>query len=437
MQTRLVDLVLNLLRKAQYQGTTPSDDELYLITDDYGVTSADVINALGYTPYNASNPDGYLNTQTVGDATVNFVQDDATVGSLTTNQTQDSNITIRGLYDYYYLDLISVGTPTIINAIVSDFSTTNYVKMKTTYTMPSGWELWLNFTTAFVPSESDDNYQYLIGGDSANPDFAVYIDDYDKLTIQCGANTYTTSIELRSNATFNLRIIWNYDEVYGANPNGYCIELYDADMEYLTDEFINNATSPSTVNLFFGYSTGAAIGFKGSIDFGKTYINKIESSVPSLWWKPTTPLIDTKADVDGSNMVSSVKNFDGQWVHSKSYLISSTTSLDAQTSRSFDLSSYLPNDNYQYEVIVSVTGTTSTTSGQTFNTWFKSDIFTNTYSFVGTRVTTRTASSMTSGATVAIPVGTGRSIAIYNGSSAAGSITELWLSGYRRIGTNQ
>ena len=60
MQTRLVDLVLNLLRKAQYQGTTPSDDELYLVTDDYGVTSADVTNALGYTPYNATNPNGYI-----------------------------------------------------------------------------------------------------------------------------------------------------------------------------------------------------------------------------------------------------------------------------------------------------------------------------------------------------------------------------------------
>lgn len=60
MQTRLVDLVLNLLRKAQYQGTTPSADELYLVTDDYGVTSADVTNALGYTPYNATNPNGYI-----------------------------------------------------------------------------------------------------------------------------------------------------------------------------------------------------------------------------------------------------------------------------------------------------------------------------------------------------------------------------------------
>ena len=434
MQTRLVDLVLNLLRKAQYQGTTPSDDELYLTTDDYGVTSADVINALGYTPYNASNPDGYLNTQTVGNATVNFKQDNATVGSLTTNQTQDSDITIKGLYDYYYLDLISVGTPTINNAVVSDFSTTNYVKMKSTYTMPSGWELWLNFTTTYIPSESDDNYQYLIGGDSANPDFAVYINEYDMLTIQCGANIYTTSIELRSNATFNLRIIWNYDEVYGSNPNGYCIELYNADMEYLTDEFINNATGPSTVSLLFGYSAGATIGFKGSIDFGKTYINKIESGVPSLWWKPTTPLIDTKADVDGSNMVNSVKNFDGQWIDSR-LIIANNVSTPTTSNTIYDLSSYLPNDGYDYEVLLSLQVTSGTTSGNIATLYFQTDVI-NAGHIYGARAVTRTNSSNTVFSFGTAPVGTGRTITVIANSGNTGTYY-LVLNAYRRLGTNQ
>lgn len=73
MQTRKIDLVLNKLLKAQYQGTTPNADELYLVTDDAGITSADVVNALGYTPgtvksVNNTSPDGSGNVSiTVGD----------------------------------------------------------------------------------------------------------------------------------------------------------------------------------------------------------------------------------------------------------------------------------------------------------------------------------------------------------------------------------
>lgn len=90
MQTRLVDLVLNLLRKAQYQGTTPSADELYFVTDDYGVTSADVTNALGYTPYNATNPNGY--TSNIGTVTsVNGTQPDAS-GNVTIQSGSSRNV---------------------------------------------------------------------------------------------------------------------------------------------------------------------------------------------------------------------------------------------------------------------------------------------------------------------------------------------------------
>lgn len=87
MQTRLVDLVLNLLRKAQYQGTTPSADELYLVTDDYGVTSADVTNALGYTPYNGvANPNNFIKTGT-----------GANVSSLTIGNTTLSEAQLQAL----------------------------------------------------------------------------------------------------------------------------------------------------------------------------------------------------------------------------------------------------------------------------------------------------------------------------------------------------
>ena len=48
--TTVSDLKINKLTSAQYATITPSATELYLITDDSGITSSDIITALGYTP---------------------------------------------------------------------------------------------------------------------------------------------------------------------------------------------------------------------------------------------------------------------------------------------------------------------------------------------------------------------------------------------------
>lgn len=48
--TTQIDLVINKLTKEQYESITPNPTELYLITDDIGITSSDIITALGYTP---------------------------------------------------------------------------------------------------------------------------------------------------------------------------------------------------------------------------------------------------------------------------------------------------------------------------------------------------------------------------------------------------
>lgn len=51
-------LVINTLTQQQYESITPSATELYLTTDN-PLTNSEIIAALGYTPYNATNPSGY------------------------------------------------------------------------------------------------------------------------------------------------------------------------------------------------------------------------------------------------------------------------------------------------------------------------------------------------------------------------------------------
>ena len=87
--TRQIDLVINKLTKAQYQSTTPNADEFYVLTDDIGITSADIINALGYTPYNSTNPEGYVKAITLN----NYAQKEALQTSF-----YSASINADGLY---------------------------------------------------------------------------------------------------------------------------------------------------------------------------------------------------------------------------------------------------------------------------------------------------------------------------------------------------
>lgn len=115
MQTRQINLVINKLTKAQYEGTTKNADELYITTDDVGLTSSDITTALGYTPYNASNPNGYtsnvgtvtkvnnvspvngnvtLTIPTVNDGTLTIVQGGVSKGTFTANASSDTTIAL-------------------------------------------------------------------------------------------------------------------------------------------------------------------------------------------------------------------------------------------------------------------------------------------------------------------------------------------------------
>ena len=49
--TTVSNLIINTMTQAQYNQITPSDTELYLVTDST-ITSSEVTNALGYTPAN-------------------------------------------------------------------------------------------------------------------------------------------------------------------------------------------------------------------------------------------------------------------------------------------------------------------------------------------------------------------------------------------------
>ena len=145
--------------------------------------------------------------------------------------------------------------------------------------------------------------------------------------------------------------------------------------------------------------------------------------------------LNSKADVDGSNMVSSVKNFDGGWVNS--YLqLASSVAISTSADQTYSLSSYLPNDGYNYEVLIGANISISTNS-KFCNIYAHTDLFSEGIGIVGGSKSGTTYGFYSCGSAV-LPVGMGRTITILKGSStnSEGTYT-LNVYGYRRIGTNQ
>ena len=105
--TQVSNLKINKMTRAQYDTITPSETELYFLTDDSGITSVDVTGALGYTPYDSSNPSGYVTSSAIGDATITFTQGGVSKGTITVNQTTDATIALdagggSGIVDQTY-----------------------------------------------------------------------------------------------------------------------------------------------------------------------------------------------------------------------------------------------------------------------------------------------------------------------------------------------
>lgn len=61
---------------------------------DTELTSANIIAGLGYTPYNATNPDGFITSAAVGDGVITFQKNGTQIGTISANQSGTSTINI-------------------------------------------------------------------------------------------------------------------------------------------------------------------------------------------------------------------------------------------------------------------------------------------------------------------------------------------------------
>jgi hypothetical protein len=105
----------------------------------------------------------------------------------------------------------------------------------------------------------------------------------------------------------------------------------------------------------------------------------------------------------------------------------STTGVD------YDLSNYLPDDNYSYEILLYGQININVGSGNYRNLCVTSSILTSDYSICAIRQASSTIA--TTAGTVIMAIGTNRKLTVKERTGDKGNYN-LWLRGYRRIGTN-
>lgn len=300
MQTRLVDLVLNLLRKAQYQGTTPSADELYLVTDDAGITGADVTGALGYVPYNGTtNPNHYATVSslpTVGNGTIRIKQDNKTQ-QFTVNQTATQLISLNGLYDYYTINATVHSSPTISGANVSNF-TNGWLSYQ--YQFPNNWEISTTFSLDNPPSETADEEEQMI---IYSPNLAVRLDgiddDEDAMSVYINGTWYNLGAHPYSGENYQVTIS-SYNQADGVHTVGTYVYVFSpsGDEVLYNAKLTSNVVAPTNtpVEIQFGAYNGTGPLY-ATMYFDETYINVLDGGT-TRYWTGAEKTIDIKANKD-------------------------------------------------------------------------------------------------------------------------------------------
>lgn len=141
---------------------------------------------------------------------------------------------------------------------------------------------------------------------------------------------------------------------------------------------------------------------------------------------------------DGTQVPFGGRIANGEWVQKRMSLSLSSGYSDGDDI-AIDLSSYLPDADSDFEIMVTSTGYTGTASGNSTGVQVTSDYYTGFPSARLWRTTTRTANvnSRDSGsARIVIPASSQRLIVQIRDTSGTTGALSGNISGYRRIGTN-
>jgi hypothetical protein len=247
--TNVENLIINKLTKAQYEGiASPSPTELYMVTDESGVTAEDVNTALGYEPVKPELD----NLNEDGDKRLHALKGYSDKGELLEDAEGLADV-IEYAHSTFDVSKFTIhGTPTISSdGIASGFSTSNYITLNPYLTST-------NYKLSFSFEYNLSTQGYMIDGDT----------------------------KLYSNGTLMQCIVViggvqkTITSTYRFDPNGS--HKFDYELSCLNNLWTfkirqGNSNWSVYTNTF---DTGA---FGTNCNFGRTAANKVDLKTVSIW----------------------------------------------------------------------------------------------------------------------------------------------------------
>ena len=172
----------------------------------------------------------------------------------------------------------------------------------------------------------------------------------------------------------------------------------------------------------------ASLGVRRLID-GIEHTNNIGVGITAegtkFTYAPTPPLSDN------STKIATTAFCDGNWVN-KYFRIANEVEIAPGATKTYSLSSYLPNDGNKYEVLITGYGKTNPSTGSSMYLSLDSDFITSdvmvVHSYASANYKVHSAFSFTTISS------TGRSITVMNGSNAVNNgVFDIRAIGYRRV----
>lgn len=280
------------------------------------------------------------------------------------------------------------------------------------------------YVVKFTINGQSTNYQSIM-----NASFFTAIDiipnSYNIATYNWQTSSYVTLFTATNNTTYWVKFTINGTSVtYNYSTDG---TNYTQVASYSDNTL---TTADNNFNLSFGNHSNIGSRntrpFLGTIDLSECYINvNGEHYWSGLDYTETVPF--------GGD------NFDGQWFsynNTELVLLSSTT-LNATTSTSVDISSYIPNDGYSYELLIRGYCRTSTTAGNNVFIRVGANNSISSDNPLLMRGLTRTASYRNISGNCLLPISaTQRKIYIYNAGNATATTMTIQITGIKRVGKN-
>jgi hypothetical protein len=302
------------------------------------------------------------------------------------------------------------GTPTNNNGIISNFTTTNYLDVI------DGRKDNAEYVVCFTTGSATVSRTQSIA--TAQDWFTVEIpaDSWSLCSYNWQTKANVDLFTAQANTTYWLKIQTSgTSKTYSYSTNG---STYTQVASFSDSTVSTSANYPYRLG---NHSSHSLLGraFAGSINLNECYI-KVNGS---LVWSGMS--YQNHYQYGGYN-------FDSQWV-TKSATLYSATSIAASTSVNVSLTSYLPDDGYQHEVLLHGYVWTDKTSGHTAEIHITTSMLGACYLC---RRNTRTSNNFGDAASLIMPVGTNRTITLGNGSGAATGSVAFYAVAYRRIGTN-